>query len=175
MNIHQIQMVYDQRQDRILLRLSTREHTEFRFWLTRRFVKRLWVLLLKMLEQDESFRSLGEEARRALLGMQHETFVEEGDFSKAYEDAARQMPLGPEPVLLATAKGKVGAKGKHTLSLHPTIGQGIDLGLDSKLLHMLFKLLHDAVSRSDWDIRITLFSGAGQFAATAPATPRTLN
>ena len=41
MNIHQIQMAYDQRQDRILLRLSTREHTEFRFWLTRRFVKRL--------------------------------------------------------------------------------------------------------------------------------------
>lgn len=175
MNIHQIQMAYDQRQDRILLRLSTRERTEFRFWLTRRFVKRLWGLLLKMLEQDESFRSLSDEARRALLGMQHETFVEEGDFSKAYDDATREMPLGPEPVLLATAKGKVDAKGNQTLSLHPAAGQGIDLGLNSKLLHMVVKLLRDAVSRSDWDIRITLLSGAGQFTATAPATPRTLN
>ena len=175
MNIHQIQMAYDQRQDRILLRLSTREHTEFRFWLTRRFVKRLWALLLKMLEQDESFRTLSEAARRALLGMQHESFVEAGDFSKAYEDAARDMPLGPEPVLLATAKGKVDGKGTQTLSLHPAAGQGIDLGLNSKLLHMVVKLLRDAVSRSDWDIRIALSSGSGQPAAMDPATPRTLN
>lgn len=175
MNIHQIQMAYDQQQDRILLRLSTREHTEFRFWLTRRFVKRLWGLLTKMLEQDESFRSLSEEARRALLGMQHETFVDEGDFSKAYEDSVRDMPLGPEPVLLTTAKGKVDGEGKQTLSLHPASGQGIDLGLNSKLLHMVVKLLRDAVARSDWDIKIALFGGTGQFAATDPATPRTLN
>jgi hypothetical protein len=175
MNIHQIQMAYDQRQDRILLRLSTREHTEFRFWLTRRFVKRLWTLLLKMLEQDESFRSLSEAARRALLGMQHESFVGEGDFSKAYEDAARDMPLGPEPVLLATAKGKVDGKGNQTLSLHPAAGQGIDLGLNSKLLHMVVKLLRDAVARSDWDIRIALSSGMSQPAAMDPAAPRTLN
>jgi hypothetical protein len=175
MNIHQIQMAYDQRQDRILLRLSTRESTEFRFWLTRRFVKRLWGLLVKMLEQDESFRSLSEEARRALLGMQHETFVEEGDFSKAYEDAERELPLGPEPVLLATAKGKVDGKGNQTLSLHPAAGQGIDLGLNSKLLHMLVKLLRDAVSRSDWDIRMTLFAGSGELEANIPATPRALH
>jgi hypothetical protein len=175
MNIHQIQMAYDQRQDRILLRLSTREHTEFRFWLTRRFVKRLWALLVKMLEQDAAFRSLSEEARRALLGMQHESFVEEGEFSKAYEDSARDTPLGAEPVLLTTAKGKVDGKGTQTLSLHPATGQGIDLGLNSKLLHMVVKLLRDAVSRSDWDIRIALYSGTGQLAGGEAAAPRTLN
>jgi hypothetical protein len=82
MNIHQIQMLYDKQQDRVLLRVSTRDQTEFRFWLTRRFVKRLWGLLLKMLERDETFRSLSVEARRALLGMQHETFIGEGTFRR---------------------------------------------------------------------------------------------
>jgi hypothetical protein len=175
MNIHQIQMLYDKQQDRVLLRVSTRDQTEFRFWLTRRFVKRLWGLLLKMLEQDETFRSLSVEARRALLGMQHETFIGEGDFSQTYEDGARQLPFGPEPVLLTTARGKAGAKGAQVLSLHPTQGQGIDIALNSKLLHMIAKLLHDAVSRSDWDIRIALSSNAEQFAVAGPATSRTLN
>jgi hypothetical protein len=175
MNIHQIQMLYDKQQDRVLLRVSTRDQTEFRFWLTRRFVKRLWGLLLKMLEQDEAFRSLSVEARHALLGMQHETFIGEGDFSQTYEDGARQLPLGPEPVLLTTARGKAGAKGAQILSLHPTQGQGIDIALNSKLLHMIAKLLRDAVSRSDWDIRITLMPNAERFTAASPATSRTLN
>ena len=175
MNIHQIQMLYDKQQDRVLLRVSTRDENEFRFWLTRRFVKRLWGLLLKMLEQDEAFRSLSLEARRALLGMQHETFIGEGDFSQVYEDGARQLPFGREPVLLTTARGKAGAKGAQILSLHPTAGQGIDIALNSKLLHMVAKLLRDAVSRSDWDIKITLMSGAEQFTAMSPATSRTLN
>ena len=175
MNIHQIQMLYDKQQDRILLRVSTRDQTEFRFWLTRRFVKRLWGLLLKMLEQDESFRTLSLEARRALLGMQHELFVGAGDFSQAYEADARQLPLGPEPELLTTARGKLGAQGAQILSLHPAQGQGIDIALKSKLLHLIVKLLSDAVSRSDWDIKITLMSAAGPFAAGSPATSRTLN
>jgi hypothetical protein len=174
-NIHQIQMLYDKQQDRILLRVSTRDQAEFRFWLTRRFVKRLWSLLLQMLEQDEAFRSLSLAERRALLGMQHEAFVGEGDFSQAYEGSARELPLGPEPVILTSARGKVGVQGVQTLSLHPNQGQGIDIALKSKLLHLIVKLLRDAVSRSDWDIRMTLASAAEPLTASLAAGPRTLN
>jgi hypothetical protein len=78
-------------------------------------------------------------------------------------------------VLLTTARGKAGAKGAQVLSLHPTQGQGIDIALNSKLLHMIAKLLRDAVSRSDWDIRITLMPNPEQFTAASPATSRTLN
>jgi len=175
MNIHQIQMAYDPQQDRILLRLSTSDQAEFRFWLTRRFVKRLWGLLRQMLERDESFQKLSDEARQALLGMQHETFIDEGDFSKNFEDGSRQLPLGPEPVLLTAAKGKPGTRGARVLSLYPAQGQGIDIALDARLLHMICKLLRDAVSRSDWDVRITLLGGAGPVPAMVPATSRTLN
>jgi hypothetical protein len=117
MNIHQIQMTYHQQQDRIVMRLSTSDRAEFRFWLTRRFVKRFWELLRKMLEQDESIQELGDEARRAVVGMQHETFVDQGDFSKGFDDRSRRLPLGREPVLLTSAKGKAGAKGGRVLSL----------------------------------------------------------
>jgi hypothetical protein len=172
MNIHQIQMAYDPQHDRILMRLSTSEHAEFRFWLTRRFVKRLWSLLSKMLEQDESFRELGKEARRAMLGMQHETYVEQGNFTRAFEGGSRNLPLGVEPVLLTSAKGRAGARGGQVLSLYPPKGKGIDIALNAKLLHMLSKLLRDAVSRSDWDFRISLLPGGAEL---SPVPSRTLN
>ena len=52
MNIHQIQMAFDKLQDRILLRVSTSDQAEFRFWMTRRYTKLLWTMLIKMLERD---------------------------------------------------------------------------------------------------------------------------
>jgi hypothetical protein len=36
MNIHQLSVNHDERQDRLLLRLNTQDLKEFRFWLTRR-------------------------------------------------------------------------------------------------------------------------------------------
>ena len=42
------------------------------------------------------------------------------------------------------------------LSLHPEQGQGIDLGVNSGLLHMISKLLVDAVAQSDWNIKLAI-------------------
>jgi hypothetical protein len=41
MNIHQLSVNHDERQDRLLLRLNTQDQQEFRFWLTRRMTLRL--------------------------------------------------------------------------------------------------------------------------------------
>ena len=50
MRLHQIRIDYHQEQDRLLLRISTDDSSELRFWLTRRFVKGLWPVLMKMAE-----------------------------------------------------------------------------------------------------------------------------
>jgi hypothetical protein len=52
MTIHQMQIRPDEQEDRLMLRLSTTEGAEFRFWLTRTFVKKLWGMLLKTVEWD---------------------------------------------------------------------------------------------------------------------------
>ena len=40
--LHQMTMSFSAEDDRLLLRLSTRDMTEYQLWLTRRFVKVLW-------------------------------------------------------------------------------------------------------------------------------------
>ena len=44
-------MGFSAEDDRLLLRLSTRDRTEYRLWLTRRFVKVLWGALIQTLEK----------------------------------------------------------------------------------------------------------------------------
>lgn len=176
MAIHQIQVRYDKLEDRILLRLSTTDECEFRFWLTRRFVKRLWGLVVKMLEQDVAVRQYADEDKRhAMLDFQQAGYSEQGDFSKDFESRPYKMPLGEQPVLLAKGTGKVQEDGAYVLRLHPERGQGIDLTLDTKLLHLFSRLLTEAVARADWDIKLALHPGFHQTGAANAQTPRKLN
>jgi hypothetical protein len=173
--IHQIQVRYDEEHDRILLRLSTNDGCEYRFWLTRRFVKRLWPMLVEMLAWDRAVGAQADvETRRTVLDIQHEGYVQQGDFATAYEETPRQLPLGEAPVLAAHGKGSRLDDGRCVLSLLPQQGPGIDITLDNRLLHLLGKLLQDAVGHADWDIGLAL----GRTEAAAPdagTTARRLN
>lgn len=156
MNIHQIQMAYDKVQDRILLRVSTSERAEFRFWMTRRYVKLLWAILLKMLERDPVAAHLDEKLRRTMMGFQHADAVRAGEFGKQFEEGRNELPLGEAPLLLTRITAKLDAEGQQMLCMHPEQGQGIDIGVNVSLLHMISKLVVDAVAQSDWDLNLVI-------------------
>jgi len=161
--IHQIQIRLDEQQDRLLLRLSTTDACEYRFWLTRRFVKQLWALLLKMVEWDKAVQQQFDGAiRQTVLEIQHEGYAQQGDFSKRFEDTSRRYPLGEAPILLASGKGMRREGGLQVLSLYPAQGQGLDLTLDARLLHVFVKLLRDGAERAQWGITLALRDNAGQ-------------
>ena len=54
MNIHQLSVNHDERQDRLLLRLNTQDLKEFRFWLTRRMSLRLMPAIEQSAERLEA-------------------------------------------------------------------------------------------------------------------------
>ncbi len=176
MKIHQIQIRHEEAEDRLLLRLSTSDNSEFRFWLTRRFVKQLWGLLVQMLEWDQAVRQqVNPDTRRTVLDIQHEGYAQQADYSKPFEEVPRRMPLGETPMLVARATGKKGDSGVQTLSLHPQQGQGIDMALDTKLLHIFTRLLREAVAKTDWDVDLALYVAKEQAAQEPETQPRKLN
>jgi hypothetical protein len=163
MTIHQIQIRPDEREDRLLMRVSTTDGCEYRFWLTRRFVKLLWSLLLKMAAWDRTVRQqLDAATRHSVLEIQHKGYAQQGDFSKNYQESTRRLPLGQTPILLSSAKGVRRDNGLQVLSLYPAQGQGIDMTLDARLLHIFAKLLRDAAARADWDLDLDLRGRQGQ-------------
>jgi len=176
MKIHQIQIRHEESEDRLLLRLSTSDNHEFRFWLTRRFVKRLWGLLVRMLEWDQAVRQqVDTETRRTVLDIQHEGYAQQADYSKPFQEAPRRMPLGEAPMLVAKATGKKGDGGIQALSLYPQQGQGIDMTLDTKLLHIFTRLLRQAVAKTDWDMDLALYEKKQEAAPGQEPLPRKLN
>jgi hypothetical protein len=77
MRLQQLKVEYEPEQDRLLMLVATSEGMELRLSLTRRFVKLLWPLLVKLAEEaSPRIRSQANpEARKALLGLEHEHAV----------------------------------------------------------------------------------------------------
>jgi len=177
MRLHQLKIDYVAEQDRLLMQIATSENAELRLALTRRFVKLLWPLLVK-LAQEASPRirtQANTDARETLLGMEHEQAVKRANFSKPYALAEREKPLGEEPMLLVRIQTGQDRKGQPVLALHPAEGQGVTLTLDQVLLHAVCRLLQAAVKKSDWDMDLKLPGTEPQQAGAAERSARTLN
>jgi hypothetical protein len=156
--LQQLKVDYDAETDRLVMLVATSDEIELRLALTRRFVKLLWPLLVKLAEEaSPRIRTQANpEARKALLGLEHEHAVSKADFSKPYDAAGRATPLGEVPLLLARIQTGYDRDGQPVLALHPSEGQGVTLTLDSVLLHSVCRLLQSAVKKSDWDMELKL-------------------
>ena len=156
MQLHQINVDFDPGEDRLLMRISTSDAQEVALWLTRRCVKLLWPLLLKMVEASPRIQLHGADpqARAALVGFEHEKAMQQADFSRPYQNAGHERPLGTEPILVTRIHTGRDEAGNHLLSLLPADGQGVNLCMDENLLHSCCRLLQNAAARAEWDFRL---------------------
>jgi len=161
MKLHQLRLDYQAEHDRLLLRIATDDGKEMLLWLTRRCVKLLWALLVDMAQSSPRIALQSDPAARAaLLGFEHEQALRGADFSRPYDEAARERPLGEKPLLVVRMTRTRLAEGGHLLSLAPKTGQQLDLTLDDRLLHSFCRLLQKVVGGADWDLQLVLPHGA---------------
>ena len=158
MRLHQLKIDFVAEQDRLLMLIAASEKVEVRMWLTRRFVRLFWPLLVKLAEEaSPRIRTQpNPEARKALLSIEHEQAVQKANFSQPYDESARATPLGAEPLLLARIQTGHDPSGAPVVAMHPAEGQGVTLTLDPVLLHSVCRLLQAAVKKSDWDMDLKL-------------------
>ena len=183
MTIHQLQVAFDAAEDRLLLRLTTTAGEEFRVFLTRRFVKALWPMLVKTIESKVAVKAPVVEARREVLAFEHEKAVRETDFKTPFQEplaeAPRNFPLGAAPYVAALGNVRLD-HGTFKLALNPAEGQGIEIGLDDRLMHSLCRLIEQAARSAEWDLPYFAAArapaaGSGDDAGAAPAQKRRLN
>lgn len=151
--LHQIQLRYDALEDRALLRVTTTERSEFRFWITRRYARLLWAALNGAAARGgPAAAQPAPEARKAVLAFEHEAAVSKADFATRFQDQGLSTPLGTAPLLLARIKCAPIDDARVLLAMHPREGQGIEVRLDRTLLHSLMKLLTEAARAGEWDL-----------------------
>jgi len=155
--LHQIQLTYIPIEDRALLRISTDDHCEYRFWITRRYAKLLWPALTRSLQSEGNVITQKEAgAKSALLAFQHQAAIAGSDFKTEFKSATPQTPLGDEPILLVRVHSRRLGDNLTLLAMHPEQGQGLELNLNNQLLHSLTKLLRDAANAGEWQLTIEI-------------------
>jgi hypothetical protein len=176
MRLHQLKLDFIPEHDRLLLRVSTDNQLEVRLWLTRRALRLLWPLLVQMVRSSpEIALQSNPEARDALVSMQHEQALGRANFTTSFEETARAMPLGAEPILVVHIQSSKDGEGNQVLGLLPQQGQGIHLTLDNTLLHSFCKLVQNAAVKTDWNLVLELPALQPTLAAGGSETPQSLN
>jgi hypothetical protein len=151
--LHQIQLRYDPLEDRALLRMTTTDRNEFRFWITRRYARLLWAALNGAATRGGPAAAQPvPQARQAVMAFEHEAAVSRADFATRFQDQGLSTPLGAAPLLLVRIKCAPMAEERVLLSMHPQQGQGIEVRLDRTLLHSFMKLLTEAARAGEWDL-----------------------
>jgi len=144
--LHQINVQYSNKEDRILIRTSTEQNNEYLIWLTRRFTKLLLDILDKEIENRGGTNSLGTKKETKKL-------YDDGAFEKPYaEEKPKDHPLGESGILAFGIKTATDKSGNLVLELISETKQGITFNLTDSLIYMFYSLLMQSIERAEWQI-----------------------
>lgn len=169
--LEQLNLGYNAREDRLLLKVRNSDSQEYRLWMTRRFTGLLWDVLLRIIKETDLAVELDSGVSRdTVLQFEHEQALQKGDFTSAYQETASGFPLGEDGKLAYKITYNKQEAKRVTLNLLPEDGPGVSMGVDSTLMHNLCKLIADSTRAADWNLAL---GPLGEDPAEAP--PRVLN
>lgn len=145
--LYQINVGYAAREDRLLLRVTTRGGQEFRIWLTRRYSRLLLAQLRSEMEKHGGAPTLAArpETRRMFSA---------GALQKSFDpDQGREYPLGEQGMLAVRLQAATATDGRLALSILPEREQGVTLNLDRTLLYLFHNVLMQGIEQAQWGLR----------------------
>lgn len=177
--LHQMTVKYLPTEDRLLLRISTSEKTEYRLWLTRRFIATLWPALGGQLAQSADLRGVRPQmeapdqpqqasaapggsapvpakVRDAVLGMEHQAAVQDSDFSRQHDEDTVDLTANSGPMVVTGAKVKPWDGKKLVLGFQTSDDMNVTVTLDKKLLHGFCHMVATTVQRAEWGLDLTV-------------------
>jgi hypothetical protein len=175
MNIHQLSVNHDERQDRLLLRLNTQDQQEFRFWLTRRMALRLMPAIeqsaVRLEAAQPGVAATDGPSQHLLTELKRDAFLKKADFATPFENRATKWPLGAEPLLITDAHMTIKPGGALEIAFEdksdPSQARACQLHLQVSLVHGMLHLIQQATEKAEWG---SLGSPA-KATAPGPVTP----
>ena len=152
--LHQMTMGYSAADDRLMLRLSTRDMTEYQLWLTRRFVKVMWKALIQILEKAPQ---ASPQAKGPVMAAEHMEAVRTAELSRKHDEGTKKVT--PEPELVTGGTVKAVAGGLTRLVFNTKGGLTYTFTLNKKFLHLLLHLTASCSARAGWDLEMAVGSG----------------
>jgi len=154
----QINIEYDVFEDRLLMRISEKEsqggYIEYRFWLTRSFIRIFMKATNKIIDDGLAGDvQILPDALETMKKFQEEAALAKADFSTSYgPDSENSTIIGERPFLVSTLKiKKKKSKDKYVLSFLTNENEGMNMAADIDLIHTLRKMFFDASNYAGWN------------------------
>lgn len=155
-DIHQIQVKFDTREDRLLMQVRTRAGEMVAVWLTRRMMQRLWPALQEIVTPPQTLRLTGDSLdRQHALAMPAEAAGRRpppgADFTAPFDDSPASHPLGIPPLLpdAIDITAVPGQRRVHLRVREPAARQ-LEMNLGDELATALLRLLDKAMTSAGW-------------------------
>ena len=181
MELHQVSVAYQAEEDRLLLRIRTRQAQLLEIWLTRRLMVRLWPALDQAvtgisLQGVSRGTTVLPEARQMMSRAMKDRSREGADFASPFDDQGVTRPLGERPMLVQEVDLAQPAPNTLSLTLRDSMRRELGIRLEGDLLNNVHTLLEAALRHSEWAGPAQPPAVAEQPPGTGPATPpRVLN
>lgn len=153
--LHQINIAYINKEDRLLMRATTKNGDQYRVWFTRRYAGLLMDILNKGMNERGGMTSLGSAPQTTQM-------LKEGALEKPFEEDVTNYPLGEKGILGFSIKTNITDDKILNLQMLPEKGQGITLNLNDGLLYMFHNLLSQGIARANWNFKQDQYSAGSE-------------
>jgi hypothetical protein len=159
MNIHQLSVLFDERQDRLLMRVNTQDAQEIRLWLTRRIALKLTapleLAIAKMESRNASVTLADAQAQSMLVELRHDDFLKKADLKTPFASKNTSLPLGAEPLIVTEITINIQSNNGVQMVFQDSGDQNhtprnCTLHMQPPLLHGLLHLLQKAMKSAQW-------------------------
>ena len=157
MKIHQLSVVYQPDQDRILVQINTLLGEVLRLWLTRRMtlllLPRLFQTTRKLQAENLHLSTTHDAAQQMLMDFKKQESIANTDFKTPFNAEAKALPLGLEPLLVNTLQLTPQAKGILQIGFEEKIAakpRSFQISMDLTLLHSFLHLLESSAKTAEW-------------------------
>ena len=164
MQIAQLQVAFDPRTDRLMLRIASQAQEEFRIALTRRLVKALWPHLQRMLEShlaaatptEAPNSSAGAEAPAdeptAAPPQGEADAAGAGTYNEPFDDSNLTHPLGTEPLLAMESRLQPRKGAICRVMLGELRARQVTFDCDRELMQALCAMIRATVDKAEWNL-----------------------
>lgn len=164
MELMNLQFVYDEIEDRLLLRIAAAENDgehELRAWLTRRFVTSFWAALQRALAVQMTLAHPGAaHASAELVDMAHQSAIDtlavHGRFADGFRSDLTPHAELSAPFLVTEAKFHIVVREPMRINFLPAEGAGLEITFDDTELHGFCSLLLHSIQACQWDLPLQL-------------------
>lgn len=144
--LHQLNIRYSNKEDRLLLRASTKDGEEYRIWLTRQYTRLLFDVLTKEMAKKGGASAISSNGQTTQM-------FKKGVFEKQFDGGSINFPLGEVGILAYSIKSKTNSEGNLMLGIHSEDGKGITINLNNSLTYLFYSLLTQGNSQANWQLQ----------------------